>query len=225
MRVILKPAGLFFIIAAFALLAALAVGRNRKPAPPMTATTAAPVTSPAPTNAAAVKAAADAARATPAPAASRAPLPPGVLLMPDIAADDWKSLTAQGKSSVKIVPADVPGHPHARRITIDAIGDQHWDIQVAHTLDAPFKKGQKIRLTFWGRSKDSCPIAATVEQSDPPYDKIVYREVKLTPEWKQFSEEWVQQTDTPSGWAKVDFQVGYKVGEIELTGVIIRLVK
>jgi hypothetical protein len=53
---------------------------------------------------------------------------------------------------------------------------------------------------------------------------VIYKEEALTPEWKQYTEEWTQTSNTPANWAKMDFHLGHKVGEVELTGVIIRQV-
>ena len=76
-----------------------------------------------------------------------------------------------------------------------------------------------MRLTYWARSKDRCTIAAVVEQASDPYTKVATRTATLTPEWKQYSEEWEQTADTEPGWAHIDFQVGHKLGELEITGV------
>jgi hypothetical protein len=205
MRVILKPAGLICLVGAFAVLATVALWKKDAAAPTVGAPGAAASSSPS----------------APSTAPGR-PLPAGVLLTPDIASDNWKPLITTGKSSSSVVDATVPGHPRARRIVVEEAGANPWDVQFAHPLDAPFRKGDRLRLTYWARSKDSCPMTTAVEQSAEPYDKIVYKQEQLTPEWKQYTEEWEQQSDTPPGWAKVDFQVGAKAGEIEITGVILR---
>ncbi|GEM_PF-3157426 len=230
--VILKPAGLLVILGAFCVLTVIAFWRYK---PGDNGAGAAPGASAA--AAAAARTAAASATAPPPPSGSTAspfavspsaaPRPAGVLLAPDIASEAWKLLVSNPPTenmTTSVVDASVPGHPRARRFTITAVGENFWGLQVAHTLDAPFQKGKRYRLTYWARSKDSCPMLTVVEQSEEPYAKIVTKEERLTPEWKQYSEEWVQESDTPPGWAKVDFQVGYKVGQIEVTGVILRVV-
>lgn len=225
MRVIIKPAGLVCILGAFGVLTAAALWKYNtagQPGEPAKAL-ARPTPPPAAAVAASAAAASAAATSTSAPAAAPVKMPPGVLLMPDIASANWKPLITKGEVESDIVSASVPGHPRARRIRVTELGENHWDLQLAHPLDAPFRKGTRMRLTYWARSKDSCPVGTTVEQYAAPYDKVVFKEEKLTPEWKQYAEEWEQQADTPPGWAKVDFQVGYKAGEIEITGVILRV--
>lgn len=220
MRIILKPAGLMFIIGGILLLLVVAVWKNRDAAEPALrakAGSSAASTSPS---------------RTPDSAPSvKVPLPPGVLLMPDIASNEWLKLITPpapgGKAveaAVTVVDADVPGHPYARRIDVIVVNEKPWDIQIARPLSVSLKKGNRIRLTFWGRSKDSCPVTAVVEQHGAPYAKVVYKVENLTPEWKQYTEEWTQPSDTPENWAKMDFHLGHKVGSIELTGVIIRQV-
>lgn len=228
MRVIIKPAGLICLVSAFGVLTAASVWRyqswkaGQDDATALSAPPAAVAANAAAEDYAA-NPSADSVTAAPKTPAVKKPLPPGVLLMPDISSSNWKFLNTNGRSTSEFVAADVPGHPRARRIRIEDVRVNHWDVQMAHPLEVAFKKGQRVRLTYWARSKDSCPIAATVEQYLPPYSKIVYREESLTPEWRQYSEEWDQTEDKPADWAKIDFQIGYKKGEIEITGVIIRL--
>lgn len=218
MRIIIKPIGLALIVVAILVPTGLLL--LRKPAP--TADTGTKGTQATPSVQAAQPG--DAARSS-----RKIALPPGVLLVPDIASDEWQTLvgkTPEGSTLAqvehRIVSATVPGHPHARQVTVLHLGTQPWDIQIAHPLDVALKKGKRIRLTYWARSKDSCPITAVVEQNADPYTKVVYRVQKLTPKWQKFTEEWVQPSDTPDNWAKMDFHLAHKVGEIELTGVIIR---
>jgi len=211
MKVILKPIGLICIIGAFGLLTAVAFFRNNN------SNTALPVVTTG-NNMSVNKSVPPATRAATTTATS---LPPGVLLMPDIASDEWQNLIGNGKSDSAIVDSTVAYHPHARRLTTTAAGTHPWDLQLAHPLNVALKGGKKIRLTFWARSKDSCPLTAVVEQNAEPYTRVVSQDVQLTPNWQQYTAEWVQTADTTDKWAKMDFQYGQKIGEIELTGVTI----
>lgn len=221
MRIILKPVGVLFILGGFLLLIFVAFGRNRvqtgsvPPSQGLDVGMARGVASKAPAVTPSVKVA----------------LPPGVLLMPDIASPEWQWLITPATNGApgavadhSVVDAPVPGHSRARRINISAISANPWEIQLARPLSVPLTKGKRIRLTFWGRSENSCPVTAVVEQNTAPYTKVIYKEEVLTPEWKQYTEEWTQASDTPANWAKMDFHLGHKVGEVELTGVIIRQV-
>lgn len=207
MRIVLKPAGLLFFLASFLLLIVVAVWRGRTP-PPVAANSPARV-----------------AQNAPAAPSVQASLPPDVLLMPDITSSGWQDLVAApAEATISVVDASVPGHPHARQINVRSITSNAWDVQIARPLSVPLKKGKRIRLTFWGRSKNSCPVTAVVEQNAEPFTKIIFHTQNMTPEWKQYTEEWTQGSDTPANWAKMDFHVAHKVGEVELTGVIIRVV-
>ena len=64
-----------------------------------------------------------------------------------------------------------------------------------------------------------------MEQRTSPYAKLAFREASLTPQWQQYTEEWDQAEDTPSGWAHIDFQVGEKPGVVEFTGITIDAVE
>jgi hypothetical protein len=219
MRVILKPAGLAIILVAFASLSVMLIW-SRKAA--NNANSSGQNT--AGNTAAATSASSGASSSSLAAAPSPTPGNWRKILEPDIASPQWRSLLTSTNALVEVVDADVPDHPKARRVTMAKIGQKPWEIQIAHPLDAAFQKGWHIRLSFFARSKQSCSMAAVVEQAKDPYTKVMYRKVDLTPNWKQYTEEWVQESDTPSGWAHVDFQTGYKVGEIEITGVAIEVI-
>jgi hypothetical protein len=239
MRIIVKPAGLLVALGILAGLGAVIFFKTRpsnetsEPSPSNTNLTITEPTSP-------VSATPNASIASPEPAgqesteqteAIQTNLPPvdwknsKRILEPNITGNQWKELITTGNLTHKVVPATVEKHLFARQITIDEVGKNAWDLQLAHPLDVAFKKGSRLRITYWGRSKESCPILAVVEQDKAPYTKVVSRSTNLTPEWKEYNEEWLQETDTPSGWAKVNFQVGTKLGVIELTGVAIDVVE
>ncbi|MBC7808502.1 MAG: carbohydrate binding domain-containing protein [Akkermansiaceae bacterium] len=223
MRIVLKPAGLMFILGGFLLLIVALVWRDRSPSvPPSRQMAAAASLATSPT-------ATVPPSQSPVSAPVKTALPPGVLLMPDITSNEWLTLLTPATTGNKgadailsTVNASVPGHPWARHISIRSVSDKAWEVQIARPLSVPLRKGKRIRLTFWGRSKDSCPVSAVVEQNADPYTKVVYHVQNLTPEWKQYTEEWTQPLDAPANWAKMDFHLGHKVGEVELTGVIIR---
>jgi hypothetical protein len=223
MNVILKPAGLLVVLGAFGVMGYLAISRKAKPEV-VVIPESVPLASPA-------------AGATPkaAPQASEgggkelSDRPQTKInwrgakhiLEPDITGPNWHQLITKGKLESSVVASSVPGHKFAKQLRISELGVNPWDLQLAHPLDVAFKKGSHVRLTYWGRSKDSCTVAAVVEEANEPYTKIASRNMTLTPEWKQYSEEWDPKADTEPGWAHIDFQVGYKLGEIELTGVIL----
>jgi Carbohydrate binding domain len=214
MKVILKPAGVAIVLGAFSALVYLALPRKAQQPTAVPAPTAATgaVTNAKPTAGAGQELSTRPAVAVNWTGAKR-------ILAPNITGPNWRQLTSKGKAENKVVPATVAGHPFARRITVTDLGSNPWDVQIAHPLDVAFKKGSHVRLTYWGRSKDRCTVAAVVEQAAEPYTKIATRVTKLTPEWKQYAEEWAPTADTEPGWAHIDFQVAYQTGELELTGV------
>jgi Carbohydrate binding domain len=237
MRIILKPAGLAVALLLLAAVATFVFLRSRPSQPDASLATPEPTIStpepiaatPAP-DALSVTNPAD--TITPPADASPTPSLPPVdwtnskrILEPNITGNNWKELITTGSLTHKVVPATVENHPFARQITVGEMGKNAWDLQLAHPLDVAFKKGSRLRLTYWGRSKESCPVLAVIEQAKAPYAKVVSRSTNLTPEWKEYNEEWIQETDTPSGWAEVDFQVGAKVGVVELTGVAIDVIE
>lgn len=216
MKVILKPAGVLVVLAAFGALAVLAITKKAKQPEAMSRP-------PTPARSEAVpkfsKTGGSSQELSTRSLAKVNWARAKRILEPDITGPNWHSLITKGKVENAVVPAMIAGHPFARHITITELGVNPWDLQIAHPLEVAFKKKSHVRLTYWGRSKDGCNIAAVVEQASEPYAKVASRVAKLTPEWKQYSEEWEQTADTEPGWAHIDFQVGYQIGEIELTGV------
>lgn len=214
MKIILKPAGVVVVLASFGVLAFIALPRKTEPVP------VAPTPgAPEPATASVVNVAGGGAELSTRTRAKVDWSKAKQILKPDITGPNWRMLVGKGKMENSVVPSSIAGHRFARRLVIGQLGSSSWDLQIAHPLDVAFKKGSHVRLTYWGRSKDSCTLAAVVEQAGDPYTKITSRTAKLTPEWKQYAEEWEQTADTKPGWAHINFQVGYKVGELELTGV------
>lgn len=213
MKVILKPAGVVFVLAAFGVLVFVALPKkintmspSSPPDAPATTAVAAPSGGGGPELSTRTSSKVNWSKAK-------------QILKPDITGPNWRMLVGKGKMVNTVVPSSIDGHQFARHLTIETLGSNPWNLQIAHPLEVAFKKGTHVRLTYWGRSKDSCTLAAVVEQAGEPYTKITSRTAKLTPEWKQYSEEWEQTADTEPGWAHINFQVGYQVGELELTGV------
>ena len=120
------------------------------------------------------------------------------ILEPDITGKKWQELITAGTIQSAIVASPVDGHPFARQITIQELGKNPWDLQIAHSLDVSFRQGSHVRLTYWARSSESCKLAAVVEQATDPYTKIASREVTLSPKWQRYSEEWDPKADTKS---------------------------
>lgn len=217
MKIILKPAGVAVVLLAFGVLAFVAVPRKTAPqknavAPIASRTNATPTdaeslrTSGGPELSVRSSATVDWKKST-------------RILEPNITGTTWRQLVGAGNMTTRVVPSSVVGHAFARQLSIQTLGKNSWDLQIAHPLQVAFKKGSHVRLTYWARSKDGCKVAAVVEQATEPYTKIATRIAELTPEWKQYAEEWEPTADTEPGWAHINFQVGYKTGALELTGV------
>jgi Carbohydrate binding domain len=214
MKVILKPAGVLVVFGAFGVLAFVALPKKvtlPEPAVPPAASKESTTTS-ASASGGGAELSTRSSRKVDWSKAKK-------ILKPDITGTNWHMLVGKGKMENTVVPSSISGHQFARHLTIGTLGSNPWDLQIAHPLEVAFKKGTHVRLTYWGRSKDGCTLAAVVEQAGDPYTKITSRTAKLSPEWKQYSEEWEQTADTEPGWAHINFQVGYQTGELELTGV------
>ena len=221
MNVILKPAGLLVVLGAFGVMGYLALSHKTKTNSAPSLPESVPLATPATVSSSPKTQEGGSKELSDRPQGKVNWSGAKHILEPDITGPNWHQLITKGRIENKIVASTVPGHAFAKQLLIGELGVNPWDLQIAHPLDVAFKKGSHVRLTYWGRSKDSCTIAAVVEEANEPYTKIASRNATLTPGWKQYSEEWDPKANTEPGWAHIDFQVGYKVGEIELTGVVL----
>ena len=112
-------------------------------------------------------------------------------------------------------------HGLGYRVTIRQALDPYYQIQLSHPITTDLPDGTRIRLRFWGRSTTSNPVHAVVEQSRSPYSRALDQELQLTPQWR----EYVCTATVPAyglGGLAARFQIGDKVGAIELAGIILQ---
>jgi endo-1,4-beta-xylanase len=129
-------------------------------------------------------------------------------------------LGGDGKADFSIIPSSVPGHASAYRVSItQPTPGQPWLIQLTAPAPTPLPEGTTLRLRFWARSATRNGIAAIYEHAAPPYEKFLSQFVPLTPQWNEYGIVFRLPRSVPENWAGVRFQMGFRAGEVELTGV------
>lgn len=133
----------------------------------------------------------------------------------------WGTVSAgSGKADFSIVPSSVPGHANAYRVVItEPTPGQPWLIQLTAAAPDALPAGTTLRLRFWARSATRNSIAAIYEHAAPPYEKFLSQLVPLTPQWREYGVVFRTPRAVPENWAGVRFQMGFRAGEVELTGV------
>jgi len=196
-RIILKPAGAVTILLAFFLITAVAVRRQ----------TAGAETLPS--------------RET-VPAAA---VGGNLLADSNINSTAWGMIKTAGEAHAEAVPGPNADLPDARRFIVTlASRTGSWDIQCYQPLQQPLKRGSHVRLTFWARSPQHCPLTAVIEQVNEPYNRYMAKDFILSPQWQQYVADAVQNADVPSDLAKLDLQLAQKEGTIDIAGVSLRAI-
>ncbi len=112
-------------------------------------------------------------------------------------------------------------HGPVFRITVRQAVDPYYHIQLSHPIAADLPNGTLVRLRFWGRSATSNPVHVVVEQSQSPYHRALDREMRLTPDWKEYSCAATVPAYGPDGLA-ARFQIGDEAGTLELAGITLQ---
>jgi GH35 family endo-1,4-beta-xylanase len=139
----------------------------------------------------------------------------------DIGAKEWIYVGAdRGALKNEIEPCDLPGHPKAVKLTVVTPSpDQYWTLQLAQEQTHALPVNSVLRLKFWARSATSNVIAAVFEHNADPYEKFLEQTLTLRPTWTEYALVFTVPRPIPEHWSGVRFQLGFKAGEIELTGL------
>ncbi|MBC8139552.1 MAG: hypothetical protein H8F28_27040 [Fibrella sp.] len=113
----------------------------------------------------------------------------------------------------------VPGATEPVKIytlTLNTAPKEPWQFALHLPTPAPVVKGEKLRLTFRARSKDAVPVVVNFEQNSLPYAKSVTQDESTTGEWKQYSVEFNAVDDYAPEASQVAIHCGLKVGTLEI---------
>ena len=143
----------------------------------------------------------------------------------DINSTAWGMIKTAGAAHAEPAPGPNADLPDARRFVVTLPSTTgSWDIQCYQSLQRPLKRGSHIRLTFWARSPQHCPLAAVIEQVNEPHARYMAKDFVLSPQWQQYVVDAVQNADVPSDLAKLDLQLAQKAGTIDIAGVSLRAI-
>jgi GH35 family endo-1,4-beta-xylanase len=148
--------------------------------------------------------------------------PVGLIRNGDFAQDLKGGWTVVGGQRVhaSVVDAQVGNCTKAARLECDpGPGEKPWAIQIGQACTAAVARGDAVYFRAWLRSPDRCRVTFVFELAKEPHTKSISREVKLTPEWKEY--RFMGRPDhsyRPQG-SQAKFFLGHDKGAAEIAGV------
>lgn len=90
--------------------------------------------------------------------------------------------------TLEIVDAKIGGFSRALRAQITTTpGMNAWASRLTTERTASaIEKGARLGVRFWARSPQSLQIAAIYQMADAPNTKVIFRNLTLSPEWKEY---------------------------------------
>lgn len=144
----------------------------------------------------------------------------------ELAADNWRMIGQPSQFAVAWKKGPNDQYPTAKEYTIKTKPKGGpWDIQTYQPIEDALPAGAQIQVRFWARSKDNGAITAVIEQQAAPYNRLIAKEISLSPQWRSFSVETRTTRALPSGWAKVGLQLATRPSVIEIAGADVIVVK
>ena len=118
----------------------------------------------------------------------------------------------------------------AIRVTIPAKPANAWDIGASTEISEPIHKGDTLMFAFYARLVSDDPsarasVAASIQQSTPPYAAIVAGEVSFGNEWTLVHITGVADADYAAGEANAALSLGTAAQTIDLGPAFIMAVE
>lgn len=118
------------------------------------------------------------------------------------------------------IEADVAGLTRAVRLTArPAEGQPAWSLQFGQVVGQPVRPGDAIYLQAWLRSPDRATVTFVFELREPPHPKWINRQVRLTPEWREYRFVGRPDRRLEVGQSALKWFLGHGAGTVEIAGV------
>lgn len=112
------------------------------------------------------------------------------------------------------------GFKQALQLEVAQATEHPWDARAATPkIGLPLTKGSLIGVRFWARSPQQAQLGVRFQKSEAPFDKIISRNIALTPEWTEYRYYANLASDLPPDATQFEFHVGYGAGTIEVANV------
>jgi len=115
----------------------------------------------------------------------------------------WKfEVNSTAKGTAAVVKEGPNGSP-AMKVTVQAITDHAWHLQVLQK-GIKFTKGNFYVMSFWGKADSNVQIKLNFQQNHEPWEHHgAQQEIKLTAKWQKFEYKFAGPYDDPE--MKVQF--------------------
>ena len=124
----------------------------------------------------------------------------------------WKFEINGTAKGTAVVGKEGPNGSPALKVTVDAVSDHAWHLQVLQK-GIKFTKGNSYVMTFWGKADSNVQIKLNFQQNHEPWEHHgAQQEIKLTSKWQKFEYKFAGPYDDPE--MKVQFtDLATKVGQ------------
>ncbi len=123
--------------------------------------------------------------------------------------------------TLEVVDAKIGGFSRALRLQIATKpGMNAWESRLTTERTASaIEKGARLGVRFWARSPQKLQIAAIYQLADAPNTKTIFRNLTLSPEWKEYRVLGRAADGFEPNASNFEFHLGYGAGSVEIAGV------
>jgi len=115
----------------------------------------------------------------------------------------WKFEVNGTALGTAVVAKEGPHGAPALKVTVQAISDHAWHLQVLQK-GIKFTKGTSYVMSFWGKADSNVQIKLNFQQNHEPWEHHgAQQEIHLTPKWQKFEYKFSGPYDDPD--MKVQF--------------------
>jgi GH35 family endo-1,4-beta-xylanase len=164
-----------------------------------------------------------------------------LLLLPLAAAAERVDVAGQSGRLMPFAEASFLGGPAADDATLERIRTEHgpgvrvttqrqprfhYSIELRQPLAEPIADGDVVYAEFWARAVAGARYETgegftlfRIQRNAPPWERGLYRELSLEPQWKRYTVGERMNADLPAGQGAVFFSAGYPPQTIEIAGL------
>jgi hypothetical protein len=202
MKVILKPGG-FVVVGTLVVLGVFGAVKVLSPRPEPSTSSASPQAKP------------------PVSVSGQKPLTGASLIDPT--RQGWSLATqkpAAATMKLQVSPELPAGSQHSLHLEVTAVDpNKYWCAQLLKKVPQAVEGNHNLTVQFWGRSVKKTAVYVVFEEGLSPHTAELQKNVRLTPEWRQYQFPFRTTKDHTDTHANFCIKAGLEVGEIEIANM------